>query len=137
MASNPISNQTGKVKRDIVVRIPAGLAATTNVLLARFMRPVKIRSANLVVEDVGTSPVFTFKLDASAAEDVNKDPGLFADLSTATAISNTAGRRTNSPLTTAAGMDVVATGQLRAVLTRSSGTAGAWTIHVEYEEDLD
>jgi len=133
-AANPISNQLSKVRRDICIRLPAGLAATTSVLVGRFLRPIKVKGFHFASEDAGTSPVFTAKLQASAAEDANKDPGAYADLCTATSVSATVGRRVSPAITTS---DCVATSQLQVVMTRTSGTLGAFLICVEYEEDLD
>jgi hypothetical protein len=134
MALNPISAQTGRVRRDFTVRIPAGLTATTTVLVARPLRPIKVRSFSGVSEDAGTSPVFTMKLQTSAAEDANKDPGADSDLCSATSLVANVGRRVSPALTAT---DCVAGASLECVLTRTSGTLGAFLIHVEYEEDLE
>ena len=134
MALNPITGQTGRVRRDFTVRIPAGLAATTTVLVARPLRPIKIKSFSGISEDAGTSPVFTIKLQASAAEDANKDPGADSDLCAATSLVANVGRRVSPALTAT---DIVAGSSLECVFTRTSGTLGAYLLHVEYEEDLE
>ena len=137
MASNPTSNVTGKVRRDLTFRIPAGLAATTTYGIFRPLRPILIKSLTGISEDAGTSPVFTMKLEASAAEDSNKDPGAYSDVTTATSIVANAYRRVTAVPASTTASDIVAGSQLRLVMTRTSGTLGAFIVHVEYEEDLD
>lgn len=132
--TNPTKTVLGKVRRDIIVRLPAGLAATTSVLVARPLRPLKVKSFSFCSEDAGTSPVFTAKLQASAAEDANKDPGLYSDLCSATSVVANVGRRVSPALTAT---DCVAGASLQVVMTRTSGTLGAFLIHIEVEEDLD